>query len=196
MTPRESRRAALCRTIVWLSLLLSAAPLLAQPSGWTTFRSPDGGFQVRYPESWQVVVARPADGRGGLEQNVLMSGELYKVTFIQQDQSTWPGSFQITLLANPRKADLEQVLAEFDLSDLWEDDPGDAMLAGLSAKTWIRWGYDHLQREIIAVAPRGVLHVSYEVSNPNDPDMADHKRIYDRMAQSFAEFPGNADARQ
>jgi hypothetical protein len=133
-----------------------------------------------------VVVAGDDHRGGGLEAEILSEEETYKVTFVEPENQIWPGRYEVRLLSNPSEEDLDAVLSRFDLSDLWENQPSDTVLAGLPAKTWVRWGADALTREFLSVLPRGIVHIRFDESTPNDPALADHKKIYGEMTKSFS----------
>ena len=169
-----------------LTLALNPAPLAPPSLAWKTHQSEEWGFQVSHPASWMVEVAGDDRRGGGLEAELLSEEEVYKVTFIEPENQIWPGRYEVRLLGNPSEEDLDTVLSRFDLSDLWENQPSDTVLAGLPAKTWVRWRADSLTREFLSVLPRGIVHLRFDESTPNDPALADHKKIYGEMTKSFS----------
>jgi hypothetical protein len=169
-----------------LTLALCPAPLAPQSSQWETHRSEEWGFQVSYLANWMVVIASDDRRGGGLEAEILSEKEVYKVTFIEPANQIWPGRYEVRLLENPAEEDLDTVLSRFDLSDLWENQPSDTVLAGLPAKTWVRWRADSLTREFLSILPRGIVHLRFDESTPNDPALADHRKIYAEMTKSLS----------
>ncbi|NNM07502.1 MAG: hypothetical protein HKO65_20595 [Gemmatimonadetes bacterium] len=151
-----------------------------------THRSEDWGFQVSHPVHWRVVIASKGHRSGGWEAEILSDEEIYKVTFLEPETQTWPGRYEVRLLANPSGQDLDAVISRFDLSDLWEDQPTDTVLAGQPAKTWVRWRADSLTREFLLVLPRGIAHLRFAESTPNDPALLEHKKIYAAMTESLS----------
>jgi len=166
--------------------LLNPPPLTSQSLEWKTHRSAEWGFQVSHPANWTVVIARDDRQGGGREEEILSEDEIHKVTFLEPENQIWPGRYEVRFLANPSEADLNTVISQFDLSDLWETQPRDTILAGLPAKSWVRWRADSLTREYLAVLPRGIVHLRFDESTPNDPALAEHKKIYEGMTESFS----------
>ncbi len=184
---------------LWVSLLSVTLTLFAglptgaagQEAGWEVYRDSAAGFEISYPSTWNAVVARQRSSPGVTwEPEVLVEGELRKVTFNEIEEDFWPGRYQVRVLENPTGLDLEEVYSQFDLTDLWAEGSGDTVVAGLEAKTWIRWQYDSLGREYLLALPDRVFHLLHDEHNGNDPNFDVHHDMYVEMTESFKVLAG------
>lgn len=158
---------------------------------WIWYEHEGAGIGLSHPASWNVTVAREREGTASFwAPTVLREGELHKLTFREEDDVFCPGQYEIRVLSNPQSLGLDALLEQFDLSDLWGGSLTDTALAGRPAKSWVRWSYDSLTREFLAVIDDGVVHLRYDQHNPNDPDFHDHKDVYARMTSSLRVHPG------
>lgn len=161
--------------------------LSAQEIEWEVYQNSEADFEISYPADWRVHEATERSGPGtAWEPEILAEGELHKTTFFEGDEASWPGQYQVRVLANPESLALEVVYSAFDLSDLWDGSVADTILAGLPAKTWIRWKFDSMGREFLLVREDRVFHLLFDERSPNDPDVDRHHGIYSRMTQAFA----------
>jgi len=75
---------------------------LNQMTGWKTYRNEGHGYEIKYPEGWEVIEAQPrVDAKATWAGNVLLEEELQKGTFLEKEYIDWPGEFQIRVLSNP-----------------------------------------------------------------------------------------------
>jgi hypothetical protein len=160
--------------------------LMAQEPVLKEYRNPAAGFQILYPPAWRVIEAAERTRPGsGWAVEILAEGELYKITFYEEGNTFWPGQYQVRVLANPEGLDLETAYEQFDRTDLWDRSEADTILAGLSAKTLVRWNYDSLGREYLLVLPERMFHILHDEKNSNDPEFAAHHRIFTHMTKGF-----------
>jgi hypothetical protein len=170
--------------------------LSAQEIEWKIYRNPEADFEIPYPADWQVHEAKERSGPGTRwEPEILAEGELHKTTFFEGGEAPWPGQYQIRVLANPKSLALEAVYSDFNLSDLWDGSEADTTLAGLPAKTWVRWKYDSMGREFLLVRADRVFQLLFDERSPNDPDVDRHRGIYSRMTQAFI-MPSRQDSQK
>ena len=158
--------------------------------GWREYESADADFRLRYPETWDVTVAKErTEPVAAWAPTILEKGELHKVTFRQGGGVVWPGQYEIRVLANPDRLDLEAFYSRFDMSDLWNGSAADTVVGGRPAKTWVRWRYDSLVREYLLMSSVGAVHILHDDENGNDPEFAEHEDLYARMTSTFELVP-------
>jgi hypothetical protein len=153
---------------------------------WTTWRDSIGQFQIGYPRRWHLIQARPRrDQRSYRAGEILIAGEVAKVTIREPEGPLWPGEFTVRVLPNPNRLSLDEWFTDFNLSDLWEHQPSDTTLGTYRARTLVRWMYDQTQREYVLVVDDRVYHVFFAEHNSNDPDFPRHQAIYQQILQRF-----------
>jgi hypothetical protein len=157
---------------------------------WSVYEHELAGIRVRRPTSWATIVAEERnEPSASWEPEILLEGELHKITFREGEGAFFPGQYQVRVVSNPDSLPLDAFLAHFDLSDLWNDTLGDTVIVGVPAKTWVRWSYDSLTREFLMMTRGGAVHILYDEHNPNDPDFAEHQRIYAEMTSTLRVLP-------
>ena len=164
--------------------------LRAQEPVLKEYKNPAAGFQILYPPAWRVIEAAERTRPGsGWAVEILAEGEKHKITFYEEGNTFWPGQYQVRVLSNAEGLDLKTAYEQFDRTDLWDRSEADTILAGLPAKTLVRWNYDSLGREYLLVLPERIFHVLHDEKNSNDPEFAAHHRIFTRMTESFQILP-------
>lgn len=185
-----------CRTLVLTALLAClmlggrAAAQTAQPLTWASYRNGAFQYQVDYPSLWQVVEAKPrTDNKAAWAGDVLLEGELQKVTFLERPHGIWQGEFQVRVLANPDQWDLKRWVERDELKDITGgsliEEVRDTTLDGKPAKRLGIFMFDHQGIEIIALHKGRVFILSFAGGNPNDPEIKSHQEIYRRMVSAF-----------
>ena len=161
------------------------------PEGtWLTHADPEAGIEISYPANWQLIIAEQRLGSGAVWSPLILNeDELFKVVFRQTGDVTWPGWYEVRVLANPDSLTLDAYWTDFDLSDLWDASVADGSLAGRPAKTWVRWRYDSLVREHLTVTANRAIHVLYDEHNSNDPAFETHREIYQHMTANLRVLP-------
>jgi hypothetical protein len=159
----------------------------AQETDWATYRDTDAGYAIAVPPGWSIREALPATGQSGVvqEHDVLLEGELHKVTLHEGGEPFWPGWFQVRVYDDADPAARDAWLEAWTAVDVWEGGVRDTLVAGETAWALTRWTYDHMEAELAAIHAGRVYLLSFENHNGNDPDFSGHLALYERIASSF-----------
>jgi hypothetical protein len=154
------------------------------------YRNKEYGYEIKYPSKWQVIEAKSRvgfkiEGAG----DILIDNEVQKVTFLEKEFVDWQGEFQIKVISNPKKLNLEQWVKENEPQTV----TGSSLIQGISetnlsgepAKRLSIFGFDHERIEVVSLC-RGYIYVmDFAWDNPNDAEVEKHKHIYKEMLSSF-----------
>ena len=177
-----------------LFVLACALSLLAaQPDEWRTYRNEKFSYELQYPAGWKVIEARqrtddtpPADG------HVLFPGLFQQVTFQEPGGKIWPGESVVQVSEHVEGQTLDEwadkSFAGMDDESLVSD-AEDTILAGRAARLFSVFGFDHTAIVVAFVHDGKIYEIGYVGSSPNDPDIAEHRAIYEHMKQSFRLVP-------
>jgi len=156
-----------------------------------TYRNKKYGYEVKYPEDWEVREAKPREGpRTAWTVNILLEEELQKVTFLETEYKLWQGSFQVRVMSNKDNLSLEQWIEKHEPQDV----TGGSLIQGILdttlneilAKKLSIFGFDHEEIEIVTLYEGNIYSLIFAGINPNDPNVERHIQIYDQMVSSFA----------
>jgi hypothetical protein len=161
-----------------------------QMTGWKTYRNKKYGYEIKYPEVWEIVEAQPRVGiKATWAGNVLLEGELQKVTFLEKESIDWPGEFQIRVLSNPDQLNLEEWVSKHEPQDVTGgsliQEMSDTTLDGRPAKRLSIFGFDHEGLDIVSPYNGYIYYLSFTGSNPNDAEAERHQQVYDQMLRTF-----------
>jgi hypothetical protein len=157
---------------------------------WKTYQNKKYGYEVKYPESWEVIEAKPREGnRAVWAVKILLEEEMQKVTFLEKEYKFWPGEFQVLVMSNKDNLSLEEWIEEHEPQDVTGgsliQDITEVILNGKEAKRLSIFGFDHEAIEIVTLHEVYVYTLHFTGSNPNDPKVEQHIQIYDQMLSSF-----------
>jgi hypothetical protein len=183
---------------IWLpaiSVLFLLAPLSAPSAGgegnWQTYRNEKQGYHILYPGGWEAREVKPRVGnRAGWEGNILLGGEIQKVTFLEQTARMWNGEFRVRVVENPKGLGLDEWIEKNTPRDI----EGGSLIQGTSktvldgqpASRLSIFGFDREVINVVALRDGRVFELSYTGENPNDPDLKAHNAVYEKMLSSFA----------
>lgn len=172
----------------------------AETNTWNIYCNAAHGYAVQCSEGWDTLEAVPRTGTGTAWANeILIGDELQKVTFLERRQSMWPGEFQIAVMANPDHLALDQWVDALKIEDVTGGDliqeRNPAVLGGMPAVRLSIFGFDHEEIAVIAAGKEGcIYYISFAGTNPNDPQVDQHRQIYERMLESFRFVERGSDA--
>lgn len=157
---------------------------------WKSYRNKKYGYELKYPAGWEVIEAKPREGNKAVwGAKFLFEGEMQKVTFLEKGYDFWPGEFQVCIYSNPDNLSLEQWIDEHEPQDVTGgsliQDISDVILTGKEAKRLSIFGFDHEGIEIVTLHEGNIYSLHFTGSNPNDPEVERHRKIYDQMVSSF-----------
>lgn len=161
-----------------------------QKGDWKIYRNERYGYEVKYPEGFEVIEAKPREGNKAVwGVKFLFGEEVQKVTFLEKEYKRWPGEFQICIYSNPDNLSFEQWIDKHEPQDVTGgsliQDISDTILCGKQAKRLSIFGFDHEEIEIVTFHKEYIYSLSFTGSTPNDPNIEQHKQIYDQMVSSF-----------
>jgi hypothetical protein len=157
---------------------------------WRLYRNTAFGYELLYPSGWEVIEARPRiSSKSTWAGFILQEGEVQKVTFRERNYYMWPGEFEIRVMRNDGKSDLNAWIATYDVKAIDDSslitESADTALGSRSAKQLKIFMFDHQGIEIIAVNGDFVYLLGFSGENPNDPNQQKHSNICDHMVASF-----------
>ena len=159
-------------------------------SSWATYRNDDLGYELQYPHDWEFTEAKPrTDDLADWSGKILFEEEVQKITFLEKEYQKWQGSFQVRVLQNTNKWDIDQWSDNY-LAEDYEDDSliqetTNAVLDRKPAKKFTLFMFDHQGIELVTVHNGQVYQLIYAGSNPNDDKLDEHMNIYNHMVSSF-----------
>ena len=157
---------------------------------WATYRNDDLGYELQYPHDWEFTEAKPrTDDLADWSGKILFEEEVQKITFLEKEYQKWQGKFQVRVLQNTNKWDIDQwsenYHAEDDEDDSLIQETTNAVLDGKPAKKFTLFMFDHQGIELVTVHNGQVYQLIYAGSNPNDDKLDEHMNIYNHMVSSF-----------
>jgi len=180
----ETRRGS---GVVGLLLIPWVATYAHAQDGNRVYRNEEAGYSITAPAGWSADVASPRSAGQGVmrEDEVLLEGELHKLTLREGGQAIWPGQFQVRVYDSADAASHDRWVAEWTAGDVWESGVRDTTVAGAPAARLARWNYDHLGTEIAVFRPGRIYLLMFDEQNGNDPDFERHQSEYRRIVASF-----------
>jgi len=157
---------------------------------WKTYKNADLGYSVDYPSDWNFVEAlsgEVSDAVGG----ALFKGEIQKTTFIESGSNIGRVMFVISIEDNSNKYDTESWANNFivplvsDPSTNLAKIVGDTTVDNVKAKIFSIVAYD--TKTTITGLVRNDLIYKYNFTDlvPNDPDIEEQNKIYEKFLSSF-----------
>lgn len=161
---------------------------------WETYINEQYGYSLEYPHGWRMLQAKPRTGnKEEQESGILVENELQKVTFLEKDHKLWQGEFQVRVFENPARISLDEWMKRNEPRDITGGSlvqgKSDELLNGEPAVRLSALGFDHEQIEIVSLYRGLVYRISFAGRNPNDDELKEHRKIYERMRLSFRFLP-------
>ena len=156
----------------------------------TLYKNEQFQYEFEYPTNWEVTEAKPRIGnKVEWAGDILLEGELQKVTFTEEEKKDWPGEFQIRVMENSNN----------DTVETWIENNKpkaagganllrgtvDTVLDNSEAKRLSIFGFDREITELVALKNGYIYKLIFDGENPNDPDREKHQKIYEKMVSSF-----------
>ena len=157
-----------------IAIVIGATAAAGETPDWKTYRNDSYGYELKYAAGWQLVEAKPrVNNLATWAGNILLEGELQKVTLVELGSRMWLGEFQVRVLSNPNRWSLEEWAKHYDVTDVGGDssieEVKDTNLGGKPAKEFAIFMFDHQGIEVAALHRGLVYHLSFAGDNPNDP---------------------------
>jgi hypothetical protein len=166
---------------------------MAQPEEWLTYHNEKFGYELEYPAGWNVIEAQPrTDDMPRWDGDVLSPGVLQKVTFQEPEGKFWPGEFLVLVREQAKDRTLDE-WADENFTDVHDESLVSGVehttLADRTARQFSIFGFDHTGTTVAFVHNCKIYEIRYIGSTPNDPDIAEHRSIYEHMKRSFRLVP-------
>jgi hypothetical protein len=168
----------------------AVAPARPDLQHWATYRQAAFGYEIQYPNGWQVIEATPRKtNEAQWAGNILLGKEVQKTTFLEKNPGLWQAEFQISVEGNSNGLGLEAWLANNEPQDVTGgslvQDASDVVIDGRPARKLSVFGFDH--EEILIAFSYGpyIIHIDFAGRNPNDPDATVHQEIFTYMIGSL-----------
>ncbi len=154
------------------------------------YRNEKYGYELKYQSDWEAIEAKPRVGyKVEWTGNILVDDELQKVTFLEKESVDWQGEFQIAVISNPDKLNLEQWIKKNEPQTVMGSslirEISETTLNGKPAKRLSIFGFDHERIEVISLYKGYIYRIGFAWDNPNDTEVERHKQIYNQMFLSF-----------
>jgi hypothetical protein len=157
-----------------------------QPREWRTYRCEEFGYELQYPAGWKIFETPQR------EAEALYPGQLHKATFQEPEGKIWPGEFLVVVHERSDGLSLDD-WADRTFTDVHDEslvsDAEDANLGGRPAKLFSVFGFDHTGIVVALLHEAKVYEIRFAGQNPNDPDIEEHRAVYQRMMESFVIAP-------
>ena len=159
---------------------------------WEIYRNELYGYEIAYPKEWEVVEAKPREGKPSVSASEILfeeQDELHKVSFLESQETLWQGKFGITVFSNPDELDFEQWTSNLKFESAagvnLAKDVGNMTLGGKPAKRLSIFAFDSNDAVIVSMTGYYPIHIEFTDETPNDPNSEKHQLIYERMLSSF-----------
>lgn len=182
------------RKLILLLLNISVLPFVISQEKATdemkTYVNTEYGYEVSYPANWEIIEAAPdTNNKTDWEGDILLEGQLQKVTFLETGYSLWRGHFHIIAHANDDSLNLDEWLNENVPTDVFDEslvlETHDTTLGGMPAKLQLIFGFDHTSLNFTTLHHGRIYSISFEGESPSNDREAEHREIYKQMLSSF-----------
>lgn len=171
-------------------VLIISSSSSGQDVKWQKYSSKEFGYTIKYPTGWKITEAKPRkDNKAAYGGEILLPGELQKVSFADTSDRYWQAQLQIRIIEIHKGKTFDQWVKEYEYSDTTDFNPveqvKDTVVSGRPAKKATLFNFDHTGQELILKNKHGVMLISYEGQNPNDKRNEWHRGIFRKMIESF-----------
>jgi len=169
---------------------IAAVSLHGQDVNWEKYSNKEYGYSIKYPAGWKITEAEPRrDNKAAYGGEILLPGELQKISFSDTSDRYWPAQMQIRIIEIPQGKTYDLWVKEYEYSDSTAFNPvqevTDTVVSGRPAKKATLFNFDHTGQELILKHKHGVMLISYEGQNPNDKRNDWHREIFGKMIENF-----------
>lgn len=173
-----------------LSLILVFSFHIFAQVEWATYTNIEFGYEISYPTNWEVIEAAPdTNNQADWTGNILLDGQIQKVTFLEKDSQLWQGQFQVCVIENYDSISLHEWVTKNEPTDVFDEslvlETLDTTISGIPAIFQSNFGFDHTAYDFTALHNNLIYSISFEGGSPNNDKEAEHKEIYNRMLASF-----------
>ena len=160
----------LVKQLAQLQVQATPAPIASQaPNGnlanWKTYTNTKHGYSIKYPDGIGIKILFPY--KGDVSQNTLV------ISFPEKDK--WTSQMFIKYNAGNLKPSISQI----------KDGSKEVAINSTSAYQKIVFAIDSYKLTTYFVKNDSVIEIWYDSQNPNDPNLEEHKNIFDQILSTF-----------
>jgi hypothetical protein len=159
------------------------------PISWKLYHSDQYGYEMSYPQSWQLTEAQPQppSPTSHWAGDYLQPGELQKVTFsttLKKDDADYGFHFEVNV-SSTTLTNLNQLDIIGTGGSSMVEKRQYFKLSGIDAVRLSVFEFDRTGAIIYAFNHGHLYELHFDENNPSDPWFDFHRQIYSTMANSF-----------
>ncbi len=174
-----------------LALLQKEKEQLEQETAdWLVYRNEEFGYQLKYPNGWKVIEARPGKISEGESNDVIKKcneGELHKAVFLEKEYEKVQGNFSVTVKSNKENFTIDEKIEKSG----YDEFIGGSKIYNLQIdnqpvkKVVINWDYEQELIVNIILYQNYFYYLVFDGRNYEDPEEKIHQQIYSKMFKTF-----------
>lgn len=154
-----------------------------ETANWKTYENQDYGYSIKYPKELTLKIASKTGGI--ISSEVLIGDEIQKTSFIGAHGIS---NFEVIVYQNKNSQSIQEWLDErvkgAQIAQKYEFKE-DLFVDGNPARRYSMFEFDKQGEIIISSKNNYFYYIHFPESDPNDPDFAKNKIIYQKMLSTF-----------